>query len=41
MAANELERFLTAWDREAQSTLKLLRALPSTEYDFRPDAGGR
>jgi uncharacterized damage-inducible protein DinB len=33
--------FLTAWDREAESTLKLLRALPVTQYDFRPDAGGR
>src|SRR6266545_5966937 len=33
--------FLSAWDREAESTLKLLRALPATQYDFRPDAGGR
>ena len=41
MAANELEMFLATWDREAQSTTKLLRALPSTQYDFRPDAGGR
>jgi uncharacterized damage-inducible protein DinB len=41
MAANELEMFLSTWDREAQSTAKLLRALPSTQYDFRPDAGGR
>jgi len=41
MAANELEMFITNWDREAQSTLKLLRALPSTKYDFRPDGGGR
>lgn len=38
---NELEMFLNAWDREAQSTLKLLRALPPTQYDYRPDAGGR
>ena len=38
---NELEMFLAAWEREAESTLKLLRALPSTQYDFRPDAGGR
>jgi uncharacterized damage-inducible protein DinB len=38
---NELEMFLNAWDREAESTLKLLRALPATQYDFRPDAGGR
>ena len=41
MAANELEMFLTTWEREAESTLKLLRALPSTKYDFRPDPGGR
>jgi uncharacterized damage-inducible protein DinB len=41
MPMNELEMFLSAWDREAASTLKLLRALPTTQYDFRPDAGGR
>ncbi len=41
MPMNELEMFLSAWDREAESTLKLLRALPATQYDFRPDAGGR
>ena len=41
MPMNELEMFLAAWDREAESTLKLLRALPVTQYDFRPDAGGR
>src|SRR5438067_1211629 len=41
MAVNELEAFLSTWDREAQSTARLLRALPSTKYDFRPDAGGR
>jgi uncharacterized damage-inducible protein DinB len=38
---NELEMFLGAWEREAESTLKLLRALPPAQYDFRPDAGGR
>src|SRR5712691_180582 len=41
MTANELEMFLSTWDREAESTAKLLRALPSTKYDFRPDSGGR
>jgi uncharacterized damage-inducible protein DinB len=41
VAANELERFFSTWDREAEGTLKLLRALPATQYDFRPDAGGR
>ena len=38
---NELERFLATWDQEAESTLKLMRALPAAQYDFRPDAGGR
>lgn len=38
---NELDMFLGAWEREAESTLKLLRALPPSQYDFRPDAGGR
>jgi len=37
----ELEMFFNTWEREAQSTLKLLRALPPSQYDFRPDAGGR
>jgi uncharacterized damage-inducible protein DinB len=41
MPTNELETFLKSWDREADSTLKLLRALPATQYDFRPDATGR
>ena len=41
MPMNELEMFLSGWDREAENTLKLLRALPATQYDFRPDAGGR
>ena len=41
MPANEIERFLKIWDREAASTVKLLRALPASQYEFRPDAGGR
>ena len=41
MAMNELEMFLNAWERQAEGTLKLLRALPAGQYDFRPDAGGR
>ena len=41
MAMNELEMFLTTWDREAANTIKLLKALPPTQYDFRPDASGR
>ena len=41
MSTNELHIFLQAWEREAGNTLSLLRALPATQYDFRPDAGGR
>ncbi len=41
MTMNEIETFLATWDREAESTLKLLRALPPDQYDFRPDSGGR
>jgi uncharacterized damage-inducible protein DinB len=41
MAMNELETFLTSWEREAASTLKVLKALPATQYDFRPDPEGR
>ncbi len=41
MAMNELEMFLTTWDREAANTIRLLKALPPTQYDFRPDASGR
>ena len=41
MSTSELEMFVATWNREADSTMKLLRALPATQYDFRPDAGGR
>jgi uncharacterized damage-inducible protein DinB len=41
MSMNELEGFLKSWDGEAENTLKLLRALPVTQYDFRPDSAGR
>src|SRR3989442_15564005 len=41
MPMNELEMFLSSWDREAANTVKLLRALPTAQYDFRPDPGGR
>lgn len=37
----ELSRFRTAWDMEAQLTTRLLEALPTNQYDFRPDPGGR
>jgi uncharacterized damage-inducible protein DinB len=38
---NELEDFCARWIQETSGTLALLRALPVTQYDFRPDAGGR
>ena len=41
MATGELETFLKTWDQEAERTLKLMKALPPTQYDFRPDAKGR
>ena len=41
MPMNELEMFLSSWDREAANTVKLLRALPTAQYDFRPDPTGR
>jgi uncharacterized damage-inducible protein DinB len=41
MPVNEFERFLKEWEREAESTVKVLRALPPDQYDFRPDAEGR
>jgi uncharacterized damage-inducible protein DinB len=41
MPMNELERFLASWDREAANTAKVLAALPTAQYDFRPDGGGR
>src|SRR5258706_4538768 len=41
MPVNELELFLASWDREADNTVKVLEALPPTQYDFRPDPSGR
>ena len=41
MPMNELERFVASWDCEAANTTKVLAALPTAQYDFRPDAGGR
>jgi len=41
MSMSELDTFLASWDREAANTVKLLQALPPTQYDFRPDPGGR
>lgn len=41
MAANEVDYFIAGWNHEAEGVVKLLRALPPNQYDFRPDAGGR
>ena len=41
MAVNEIDYFLGVWEQETQNTLKLLRSLPTSQYDFRPDPGGR
>jgi uncharacterized damage-inducible protein DinB len=41
MTPQEFETFLKVWDAEADMTVKLLKALPSDKYDFRPDPGGR
>src|SRR5687767_4293507 len=41
MKMDELSRFIDVWEREAEKTLHLLRALPRDQYEFRPDAGGR
>src|SRR5882672_2321856 len=38
---NELDRFRRVWDMEAELTTPLLEALPTNQYDFRPDPGGR
>lgn len=37
----ELETFLSVWNREAEKTVSMLRALPEDAYDFRPDPTGR
>jgi uncharacterized damage-inducible protein DinB len=38
---NEIDTFRAAWNSEAQSTIRLLEALPIDQYDFRPDPKGR
>jgi len=38
---NELDTFCAVWNSEAQSTIRLLEALPPDQYDFRPDPKGR
>ena len=38
---SEIDRFRTAWNMEADNTVRLLEALPTDKYDFRPDPKGR
>jgi uncharacterized damage-inducible protein DinB len=38
---SQIDFFLGVWEQETQNTVKLLRALPPSQYDFRPDPGGR
>jgi len=38
---NEIDTFRAVWNAEAQSTIRLLEALPPDQYDFRPDSKGR
>ena len=38
---NEIDTFRTVWHSEAQRTIRVLEALPATQYDFRPDPKGR
>ncbi len=40
MTPNELATYVAAWKHEAQGTLKVLRALPEDQYEFRPDPQG-
>lgn len=41
MTSHELQSFIATWKYEAQNTIKVLRALPANQYDFRPDPKGR
>ena len=38
---SEIDRFRTVWNMEAENTIRLLEALPTDKYDFRPDPKGR
>ncbi len=41
MTTREQASFIATWSQEAQRTLRVLRALPAEQYDFRPDPQGR
>ncbi len=36
MAMSEREQFIQAWDREFQTTMKVLKAFPSARHDLQP-----
>ena len=38
---NEVDTFRAVWQSEAENTIRLLEALPTDQYDFRPDPKGR
>jgi uncharacterized damage-inducible protein DinB len=38
---DEIHTFRQTWNAEAANTIRLLEALPSDQYDFRPDPKGR
>jgi uncharacterized damage-inducible protein DinB len=37
----DLKHFLSSWDWEAKQTVEVLKTLPESKYDFRPDPEGR
>ncbi|HEY2956065.1 MAG TPA: DinB family protein [Candidatus Eisenbacteria bacterium] len=41
MTTSEYVTFFSEWDAEARKTAQLMRSLPPSQYDFRPDPGGR
>ena len=38
---SEMDTFRSLWSSEADRTLRVLKALPPDQYDFRPDPKGR
>src|SRR5438093_13543487 len=38
---HEIDTFRALWTSEAENTIRLLEALPTDQYDFRPDPKGR
>jgi len=41
MPSRELETFLTTWSVEAKKTADLMRSLPPTQYEYRPEKDWR